>query len=194
MAYENLLKSVEENAGERERELREKAEIAIKKLEEEAAGRGKEIRQMHLESSTRRAMIERNQQVYLAKARMKEQLISIREQRYNEVFRKARERLASLRDNPRYPEIFAELAREAVSALDRDTFTVHVDQKDLALCGKVLASMNRAAEIVPDLPCAGGLAVSSPDGSVVISNTVESRLERGRERLKLEIYSLLFGE
>jgi len=35
--------------------------------------------------------------------------------------------------------------------------------------------------------------VSSPDGQIVVSNTFDSRLERARDQLRLEISKALFG-
>jgi vacuolar-type H+-ATPase subunit E/Vma4 len=38
------------------------------------------------------------------------------------------------------------------------------------------------------------LVVSTKDGKVVVSNTIESRLHNARELLKREIFSTLFGD
>jgi vacuolar-type H+-ATPase subunit E/Vma4 len=46
---------------------------------------------------------------------------------------------------------------------------------------------------VPDLHSAGGLIASARDGMVVVSNTVESRLEKAKDSLKLEIFAALFS-
>ena len=49
MAYENLLKSVEESAQEREQELREKAQSAVQAISEDTQKQAAEIQQSLLE-------------------------------------------------------------------------------------------------------------------------------------------------
>jgi vacuolar-type H+-ATPase subunit E/Vma4 len=83
---------------------------------------------------------------------------------------------------------------DAFGALGAGPFHVHVDKRDEDLCQKTLSALHFHAEIIPDLDSDGGLVVSLPDLSVIISNTVESRLERVQERKKLEIYSILSGD
>jgi len=193
MAYENLLKSVEESAEERERELRERARSAALDIKAEALKQAEVIRSTLLDAAARSAMVERNKLMYLTKAENKERLITIREKIYSEAFASARQHLEQLRKDPKYPEIFKKLAVEAVRALGLEKTIVHIDKKDENLCKKTMADLNQSCEIIPDLETVGGLIVCSPDGSITISNTVESRLERGKERLKLEVYSVLAG-
>jgi vacuolar-type H+-ATPase subunit E/Vma4 len=49
-------------------------------------------------------------------------------------------------------------------------------------------------EIVPDLITGGGLNGSSPDGKIIIRNTVEDRLARAKERMKIVVFSGLYGD
>ena len=60
MAYENLLKSVEESAGEREQELRTRARVAVRAILEEAEARAKDLQQSSLDEAKKAALIERN--------------------------------------------------------------------------------------------------------------------------------------
>ena len=193
MAYENLLKSVDESAEEREKELRERALRSSEDLKAEAAKKADLIRKTLLETAAHEAEIERNKQVYLTKAEIKEKLIEIRENVFLQAFTSARQRLEAVREDPKYEEIFRNLAIEAFDALDQHECTVHIDIRDEQLCRKTLAELHREYMVVSDLKTMGGLTVNSSDGSITISNTLESRLDRGRERLKQEVYSLLSG-
>ena len=98
-----------------------------------------------------------------------------------------------MRQHPGYPGIFEKLVHEAIGAVGEDRFSVHIDKRDEEILRKSLSAMQVSCEVFTDLECAGGLVVSSPDGTVVISNTIESRLERAQERKKHDIYSVLFG-
>ncbi len=193
MAYENLLKSVEESAHERELELREKAQNTVLELKAEAHKQAESIRSGLLDDAIRSATVERNKLVYLTKAESKELLITTREKIYSQAFASAQSRLAQLRKDPEYPEIFKKLAIEAIGSAGLEGCVVHIDKLDEKLCKKVMTALNQSCEIVPDLQTMGGLVVNSSDGLITFSNTVESRLERGKERLRLEIYSVLSG-
>ena len=46
---------------------------------------------------------------------------------------------------------------------------------------------------VPIMTTAGGVVASLPDNSVVISNTVESRMQRAKELKRKEIHAILTG-
>ena len=194
MAYENLLKSVEESAQERERELRENARNAVEDLKIKAKKQAEAIQQSHLAEAEKSAMVERNKLLYIAKGENKEHLIKIKEHFFSLAFHEAEQRLSQVREDPAYPVIFKKMTMEAIDALAGQPFVLHVDKRDEDLLQKTLTSLNISCGIITDLQCSGGLIASSPDGSVNISNTVESRLERAKARKKLEIYSILFGD
>jgi len=193
MAYENLLRSVEESALERERQLRENARVQVEEIRAAAQKQAAEIRERTIQDAERSAAIERNKQLYLTKGAIKEQSLREREKIFLAAFDAAKEQLLRLREDEHYPAIFASLAREVTGAMGETRFLIHVDTRDLDLCTKTLAALGIPCEILTDIVCAGGLVASSPDGLVTISNTVESRLERIREHKRLEIYARLFG-
>ena len=193
MAYENLLKSVEDSAQERERELKERAKQLAEEIRSDAKKEAEAIRERAIREAERSAAVERNKQLYLARAEIKEQALKTREEVFSAAFREAEKRLSRLRGDKQYPAIFFRLAREATGAMAGTAFRVHVDPMDLDLCTRTLAALGVRCEILPDIESAGGLVVSSPDGLVKVSNTVESRLERVRERRRLGIYATLFG-
>jgi V/A-type H+-transporting ATPase subunit E len=193
MAYENLLKSVEESAEERERELREKAKKQAEEIREKARKQAGELLENAIKEAERSAAIERNKLMYLTKGEIKEHGLRTRGKIFDAAFCEAGEQLAALRQDEKYPSVFEKLAREATGAMGGRPFLVHVDKRDEELCRKNLAAMNIRCEVLADLKCMGGLVASSPDGLITISNTIESRLERIREHKKLEIHAILSG-
>jgi len=72
--------------------------------------------------------------------------------------------------------------------------SLHIDPRDETLCRQILNELGRNSEIVTNLTSAGGLAVSTKDGKVVVSNTIETRLNNVKQLLKREVFSTLFGE
>jgi vacuolar-type H+-ATPase subunit E/Vma4 len=194
MAYENLLKSVEESAQEKERELREKARSAVQLISEDTKNQSTAIQQSLLAEAKKAATIEKNKLFYLTKGENKENLIKTKEAIFSTAFGDAEQRLSHVRKDPKYPDILKNLTREAVGALGGETFRIHIDKRDENLIKKILSDLHLSGEIIADLHSSGGLVVTTQNGSVKISNTLESRLERVKEQKKLEIYAVLYGD
>jgi V/A-type H+/Na+-transporting ATPase subunit E len=194
MAYEDLLKSVEESAGEKEQELRKKADVAVEGIRDRAKRQADGIIKAAVDEANRSIITERNKMLYIVKAENKEQLIKTREIAFELAFHDAEARLRDLRAGPKYPAIFEKLFREAASTIGNEAFTVHVDSRDEALCKKALAALHLAGEIRTDLTTAGGVVISLHDNTVVISNTIESRLERAKEHNRHTIHAILSGD
>jgi vacuolar-type H+-ATPase subunit E/Vma4 len=194
MAYENLLKSVEESAQEKERELREKAHSAVQRISEDTKNQSTVIQQSLLVEAKKAATIEKNKLFYLTKGENKENLIKTKEAIFSTAFGDAEQRLSHVRKDPKYPDILKNLTREAVGALGGETFRIHIDKRDENLIKKILSDLHLSGEVIADLHSSGGLVVTTQNGSVKISNTLESRLERVKEQKKLEIYAVLYGD
>ena len=193
MAYEDLLKSVEESAHEKELELRKREAAAVDEIKTRSKKQSGAIRQAHLDEARKSITTERNKLLYLTKAENKELLIKTRETAYERAFAEAETRLNGLRSDPKYPAVFQSLLKEATASLGDGAIVVHIDQRDEALCKKTLAALRLTPEIHADITTAGGVVASLPDNSVVISNTVESRLLRAKEHKRKEIHAILTG-
>jgi vacuolar-type H+-ATPase subunit E/Vma4 len=194
VAYEDLLKSVEESALEKERELKSRTAAAVEEIRNRARVQAEAARQGHLCEAEKSAFAERNRQIYLTNVENKEFLIRVREEAYARAFAGAAEQLVRLREDPKYPAIFARLVREAAATMGDGSYIVHTDRRDEALCKNTLAALRVTAEVRADIETAGGIVLGLPDRSVVLDNTVEARLERARERKRTEIHAILSGE
>ena len=96
MAYENLLKSVEESATERERELREKARITTDDIKAHTRKQVEEIQQSYLSGAEKSVEIEKNKLLYLTKGENKELLITIKEKIFLSAFQEAKQRAVNV--------------------------------------------------------------------------------------------------
>jgi V/A-type H+-transporting ATPase subunit E len=193
MAYENLLRSVEESAQEKEQEIKRKAGQLAEKICTEAAKEADAIRVRAVREAERSAAIERNRQLFLARGEIRQRALNSREEIFAAAFDAAERQLSQLRESSAYPEVFARLTHEATGAMQGEVFQVHIDPRDRDLCAKTLATPGSRYEVLTDIESAGGLVISSPDGRVVIANTIESRLARAREKKRFEVYAALFG-
>ena len=193
MAYEDLLKSVEESAHEKELALRNRESAAVDEIKTRAKKQAGDIRQVHMDEANKSITTERNKLHYLTKAENKELLIKVREIAFERAFSETEVRLKGLRSDPKYPAVFESLLKEAAGSLGDDAFVVHIDPRDEVLCKKTLSLLHVSSEIRTDLVTEGGLVLSLPDNSVVISNTVESRMQRAKELKRKEIHAILTG-
>jgi V/A-type H+-transporting ATPase subunit E len=194
MAYENLLKSVEESAQEKERELHDKARSIVQSISEETKNQAAARQTSLLEEAKNAVSVEKNKLMYLTKGENKEKLIKTKERAFATAFAEAEQSLSQIRKDAKYPGILKNLAHEALGALGGEKILVRVDKQDEHLMKGILSDLNSSGKVKTDLHTAGGLVVSTPDESVKISNTIESRLERAKEQKKLQIYTVLFGD
>jgi len=194
MTYENLIASMEVNAEKGIAEIVQKAHQEAEEIKKSAEAKGEAIKASHCETAQKSADIERNKLIYNVKAENKMRIIKEKDAVIQRAFFDAKKCLDSFRDDARYKENFKKMLQEAVHELEGEKVRLHIDARDEPLCRQLLDELGRNSEIVDDLTSAGGLAVSTKDGTVVVSNTIESRLNNARELLKREIFSTLFGE
>lgn len=88
----------------------------------------------------------------------------------------------------------ARLREELLRYLGRDraALVLHVDPRDEALARELVEKRGLRAAVVADIETAGGLVATSADERVVVTNTVEARLERARATLADEVDRALF--
>ena len=120
-------------------------------------------------------------------------LIQAKDGVFNHAFTEAQTILSSLRSQVNYPSVFRELLKETLSELEGQEIQLHIDKRDEMLCKKLLAELKSNCEIVTDITCAGGLNASTKDGKFIIFNTIESRFERAKVLVKLEVFGTLYG-
>jgi V/A-type H+-transporting ATPase subunit E len=112
----------------------------------------------------------------------------VREELVDTAIARTRERLASLRSDASYPEVLKTLAEEALKGLaaseGADHPQVQADPRDKHLLENTLAALRLNIPVRYVLNTWGGLIASSADERVVVTNTLEARLERAMPFLR----------
>jgi len=112
----------------------------------------------------------------------------VRENLVDTAVARTRERLASLRADPWYPEVLHTLTEEALEKLAVSEGNaqpkMQADPRDMALLQSILHSLKLNIPVRYDLNSWGGLIVASTDGRVVVINTLEARLEQAMSFLR----------
>jgi len=194
MEHEDLMKSMDEGVEEKKAELRKKAEEAAKAIRCDAKTRAAEVRKARLNAAVAAMKAERNHAFYAAKNEMGKELTAAKYRLFDRAFGAAAEVLAGARSDGGYSACYRQLVAEALGELDDPDGVLHIDPRDADVCREALARLGVAREVVQDLRCEGGLDARSRDGKVVVSNTVEARLEKAKDRLKLDVFAALFGD
>jgi V/A-type H+-transporting ATPase subunit E len=180
MDYENLMKSMDVGAEDKMAELMQRARKTSEEIKSRALAKA--------------AMLERNKSLYTANSEARKQIGNLKHEFLNEAFDRTRERLASSRENGYYEDSFRKMMEEAIRGLGESEVVLHIDKRDVDLCRKVAGGLGIRCEIVTDNDCMGGLIATTRDGKVVVYNTIESRLQNARRRMRLEIFNLLYGD
>lgn len=192
MPLEEMLRALEfEGVAECERIVaqgRARAEKILEEAEAEAARQ----REERLAKAALALQLEQSKILKAARFAVKKEIIKAKEAAIEEVFRVAAQRLGSLRQSPRYKQIFERLAREALEGMS-GRVRVRVDSQDADLAREVLTALGVDFTLETDGQYAGGLEVYAEDGRIWAINTIESRLEKARQALKAEIADLLFA-
>jgi V/A-type H+-transporting ATPase subunit E len=110
-----------------------------------------------------------------------------------------RGRLASIRTDPAYPQMLRTLLQEALTKLEESIEEIckaqlDADPRDQEILEVFLAEEELDLLITYDLKCWGGLIAKSPDGRVVVINTLDARLESARPYLRSYLAALFEGD
>ncbi len=109
---------------------------------------------------------------------------SARDALVRHAFERARDALKTARSAPSYPTTLRALLAEALEQMPTDgSMLVRCDVADRQLALAFTKGRERRVSLGPALPCWGGCVVQDADGSVVVDNTLERRLERAEEVL-----------
>ncbi|MGA9139145.1 MAG: V-type ATP synthase subunit E [Methanocella sp.] len=190
----DLMRSMDEGVEEKKAEIRRKAEEAAKAIRCDARTRAAEMRKSRMDAAMLAAGDEHNRTLYSVKNEMNKEMSALKYRLFDRAFTGAGQSLRDFRGNKGYAGCYRQLLSEALSELGDGDPVVHIDPRDESLCRALLAALGLQCEVSPDLQTAGGLIASTSDGKVVVSNTIESRLEQAKDRLKLDVFTLLYGE
>ncbi|MBP1927521.1 V/A-type H+-transporting ATPase subunit E [Methanolinea mesophila] len=194
MAYNDLVRSMEESAEEKISEIRSETNARVEEITRESSEKADYVHQSLLDEAHSEARDQRNRTLYQIRGEENVITTTEKERLVDEAFRKAGERLARARTDPAYGEQFAQLLTESLAAIEAMEIRVHIDPRDQDLAIGILKGKSVTAELVPDLVTAGGVEVSSADGRIRVYNTLESRLNKARNVYNKEVCRILFGE
>jgi vacuolar-type H+-ATPase subunit E/Vma4 len=193
MSIEDILRALDEQCRQECQEIFSRAEGEAKQILDKAQDEAEAIRQTRLAKVKAEAESETTSMLYSARLKSKNEIISEKEKIAEKVLVAAESRLQGLRSQSDYPAVLEGLIKEGLTRITGKV-VVHVDPADEAVADTVVRGLGIDYELRTDIQTVGGAEVSDADGRVRIINTVEERLNRAREKLRMQVSGILFEE
>ncbi len=193
MSIEDILQALDDQCRQECQEIFSRAEAEAKQILDKAEVEADAIRQVRLDKVKAEARSETTSMLYTARLKSKNTIISIKEQIAERAMASADEDLQGLRSRQDYPAILEEMIGEGLTRISGKVL-VHIDPADKEVAEAVMKKLAIDHELLTDVQTAGGAMVSDADGRVRIVNTVEERLNRAREKLRMYVSGVLFEE
>lgn len=153
-------------------------EAEYSKIVENASKQAENLKRQMIESSR---LAVRNKQLLLI------------EDAVNDVFKHAISRIDSVRAGERYEAMMRRLIEGALDAIGTDA-VLECNDKDRDIVDRIVLEIqhkyNFSIEVGNSIDCLGGIRARSKDGSIILDNTLDSRIERLRPILKKDIARL----
>jgi V/A-type H+-transporting ATPase subunit E len=120
------------------------------------------------------------------------------EQAVNEVYGKAKEKLASYSEEPNYRNMLIKFLDESIPNLGTTDIIIECQKQDVDFFKKQIDSLslkyNKKIKIQSNLKNSlGGFKLKSSNGSITLDNTIDSRIERLKPLIRKNIAQILRG-
>ena len=199
---ELIIQEINREAEQKIQYILNEAKEEAEKLKEEARKRAEAKVEWILRKAKTQAEIEKQRIIANAKLEVRKKKLAAQEELIRKVLESLKERLASLPEDEYFPMIVG-LTANAVEELGVDRVVLRSNDRTLKLIverlsefkEKLREALGKDVEVIVGEPIQtiGGVLVESPDGTVRVDNTFESRIARFESELRATIAKALFG-
>ncbi len=103
------------------------------------------------------------------------------------VFEKAIEKISSSTHNDNYSKLMESLLEESIDALGTSDVIISTNSKDKEIVQGLLSKFSGAELSSDSIDCLGGVEVKSKDGSMMFTNTIDSKIDRMKPLIRKDI-------
>ena len=151
-----------------------------------------------IESSKKQAESLKRQIIGSSTLNARNKELVIIESAIDEIFTKAKEKLAQSNNEKNYEKLLTRLIQDSVSKLGSDT-VIQCNKADQKLVRKVSSQestgKNMKISVSDDfIDIIGGIKATSADGTMTLDNTLDSNIESLKPLIRKDIVQLLRGE
>lgn len=197
MSLQIILEKIRASGEAQIQEIERASQVQVNSLLAQARMEAQEIEQECTASASFPANAERARILHRAHLESLRIVGEVRADLVETAIARTREGLAAFRGEPSYPAVLRRLAQEALAELDMggaDNAILLADPRDKTWLTGILYDLGLDLPVSYELSCWGGLIAKSQDGRVVVTNTLESRLERATEYLRSRLAALFEEE
>lgn len=139
----------------------------------------------------------RRQILGAAELKSRNLILSEIERAIKEVFDEALNQLAREPSDENRDVVLEKLIAESIDITGGDSFIIEASEKDLPRLGKIASRLSREKKVrlqvaKDSISCAGGVRITSSDGSVSYDNTYEARLVRAKPLLRKQLSEMFW--
>lgn len=198
MSLEVILKSIETSGEVELAQLQQETETRMQQILAEAEQKAALRHEMTRQTVVTPVAGERARRLHQARLEALQIVAAARDQLVTSALEQTRHCLMELRREPIYTYVLQGLIEEAVRGLGDEELNsatvipaippwLEIDARDEALVRVILLDLDLDLAIKPTLNSWGGVSVHSGDGRIIVTNTLESRLERAMPYLRQEL-------
>jgi vacuolar-type H+-ATPase subunit E/Vma4 len=189
MALADILQALDAEAAAQIGQIEAEAKCSVAQIRSAADDDARAIHERHLREIQTPLQQGRARRLNQARMAARSSIGQARERLFADALQRAREQLAGLRGDPRYPAILRILVEEAGAQLSGE-IVLRADQRDEA----ALHALFPDIRIECDLHSWGGVAATTTDRRIAVINTLEARLEQAHDLLQQAVMPLFEEE
>jgi V/A-type H+-transporting ATPase subunit E len=196
---DSLSRAIMAEARDDAEDLLKDARARAETIRKQAQAQADQVRQEILDRAKAEADQLRSQNIATTQLKARTMQLDHREKLLDQVFSSAMEDIPSIQKWTDYPEIARDMLREAITQLRADEVVVHADpHTQSALADGALDALekelNVQISIGDPLDKGTGVVVETNNGRLQYDNTLETRLRRLQNSLRVPVYHILMGE
>jgi V/A-type H+-transporting ATPase subunit E len=192
MALDDMLRAIEEEGEARCKDILDTAQAEAAEILKNAKEEAKRTREEYVTRAEATMYGEKTRILSDAKLYVKKQVIQAKEKHIEDAFDNVAGELEAMRKRPEYASYFRRLLDETAANAEGN-LVISVDRRDEKVARDAVAAAGLDCELRTDISTLGGLKAITADGRIVLTNTIDSRLERAKQFLKPEVATKLFG-
>lgn len=192
MSLEAVLEAIETSGQEEIDEIKAQSQEEVEEILAAAREEAHVIQEQERQKALRTARRKRAHLLHEASSRQLQIRQEGREHIIEEILEGTRQRLQQFRSESQYGEVLGRLIEEAFDALgsslaDGEKPIVEVDPRDRDRIEDMVQDLPREVDFEEGAESWGGLIVTSQDGRVRVSNTLDSRMRRATPYLHISL-------
>ncbi|MEJ2708282.1 MAG: V-type ATP synthase subunit E family protein [Anaerolineales bacterium] len=202
MSLHAILQTIRDSGKVKVREIEARAYAQTREIMTNARLEAESIRERACAETVEPAIRERARLIQRARMEALQTVGEARETLVDASMEQCRGRLAGVRAESTYPQVFRQLIQETLTELERSqieqqsakTACLEADPRDQKVLERLLDEMDLRLEVNYSLECWGGLIARSEDSRVAVINTLEARLDRATPYLRRYLAALFENE